>query len=402
MSTLIRSTLALCTALAACGGEESLSASDGHNHTHTHPAQPDLALLDASVTSELGDTGTPDAGFSWRLPKGFPPPPTPADNPMTLEKIEAGRHVFYDKRLSDNQTFSCASCHKQELAFAEPLPVSKGSTGEVNTRGAMSLTNVAYSPTLTWANPLQTALEHQATVPIFGRAPVELGMLSPQALEQRFRGVPRYVELFGAAFPNDPEPITMDNVAKALASFERSLISGNSPHDRWQAGDKAAVSDSAKRGYELFNSEKLECFHCHTGFNFTDHVTWDKQAFVAAPYHNTGLYDIDGLGNYPAPNRGVYEQTKKERDMGLFKAPTLRNVALTAPYMHDGSIATLSEVLDHYAAGGRKRSRRTDPLLVGFELSDQERSDVLTFLESLTDQEFIHNPSFSDPWPPTP
>jgi cytochrome c peroxidase len=321
---------------------------------------------------------------------------------MSRAKVEAGRHVFYDKRLSDNQTFSCASCHKQELAFAESLPVSLGSTGQKNTRGAMSLANTAYSPTLTWANPKQTTLEHQAQVPIFGDAPVELGMKAPDEVEQRFRAVPRYVELFAAAFPDDAQPITMDNVAKALASFERTLISGSSPHDRWQAGDQSAVDESAKRGYELFNSEKMECFHCHSGFNFSDHVTWQGQAFASTPYHNTGLYDVDGLGNYPAPNRGVYEQTLKERDMGMFKAPTLRNIALTAPYMHDGSIATLGEVLEHYAAGGRKRSRRTDPLLVGFVLTAQEHADVLAFLESLTDDNFLKNPSFADPWVPVP
>ena len=359
---------------------------------------PVSVLLDAGVLPSA-DAAPLDAGFLWKLPPGFPAPAVPDDNPMSSEKVAAGRHVFYDKRLSDNQTFSCASCHKQELAFTDGMAVGLGSTGQHHTRGSMSLANVAFSPTLTWANPLMTTLERQAQVPIFGDMPVELGIKSMDEVEQRLRTVPEYRALFSAAFPDIAEPITMTNVLRALASFERTLISGDSAYDRWQAGDNGALSDSAKRGHQLFNSEKLECFHCHVGFNFSDHVTWQGQAFANTPFHNTGLYDIDGLGSYPAPNTGVHEVTMKERDMGMFKAPTLRNIALTAPYMHDGSIATLSDVLDHYAAGGRAKSFRTDALLVGFKLADQERADMIAFLESLTDPTFIANPAYANPWP---
>jgi len=400
----------LLTLSAACGDDTSASPEPGADGAVPQvcdgsecPPEAAVVVDAAPVVPDAGtdaDAPVVDAGFQWNLPKGFSAPPSvPADNPITVEKVELGRHVFYDKRLSENQTFSCASCHKQELAFAEDRATSLGSTGQSHSRSSMSLANVGYSPTLTWANPLMTTLERQAQVPIFGDMPIELGMKSIGAVEERFRAVPRYQELFAKAFPGEPEPITMTNVQKALASFERTLISGRSPFDRWQyERDSSAVSDSVKRGFGLFNSEKLECFHCHAGFNFTDHQTFEGDLFQAKVYHNTGLYDIDGLGGYPAPNTGTNDVTGVEADMGMFKAPTLRNIALTAPYMHDGSIATLSEVLDHYGAGGRAKSFRTDPLLVGFTLTAEERADVIAFLESLTDQEFIKNPKFADPW----
>ena len=404
--------LVACVALTlvACGDEGPSAPASGHTHDGSVAHCHDSACLDGGIVVVPSlEASTPpappvDAGFVWNLPKGFSvTPAVPADNPMTNEKVELGRHVFYDTRLSANQTFSCASCHKQELAFTDGRAAGLGSTGQSHTRGSMSLANIGYSPTLTWANPLMTTLERQAQVPIFGDQPIELGMTSIAEVEARFRAIPRYQQLFAAAFPDEPQPITMTNVQRALASFQRTLISGNSPFDRWQFHNQSyAVSDAAKRGFLLFSSEKLECFHCHAGFNFSDHVSYAGQTFVTAPYHNTGLYDTDGLGGYPAPNTGTHEVTMAERDMGMFKAPTLRNVALTAPYMHDGSIATLSEVLDHYAKGGRARSFRTDPLLIGFTLSDQERADMIAFLESLTDTDFITNPKTKDPWPAEP
>jgi len=394
--------LLACALLCACGGDDDVSVEVDASMTLPIDHEPTIVPnLDAGALPLDADVSV-DAGWTWSLPTGFPTPVVPDDNAMSYAKIAAGRHLFYDVRMSGNDTQSCASCHKQEHAFADVVPVSIGSTGEPHTRSPMSLANVAYAPTLTWANPLMVALERQAQVPTFGDAPVELGMHSMPDLEAKFRAIPEYAPMMQEAFPDEAEPITTGNLLKALAAFERTLISGDSPYDRWQAGDERAVSDSAKRGHQLFSSEKLECFHCHGGFAFTDHATWQGQAFLATPFHNTGLYDVDHLGAYPAPNRGVYEITLKGKDMGMFKAPTLRNVAVTAPYMHDGSIATLSEVLDHYAAGGRAHSFRTDGLLVGFTLTDQERADVLAFLESLTDDAFLTNPALSDPWPHAP
>jgi cytochrome c peroxidase len=375
--------------LAACGDDApEAPAVDGGVQTIDAAAPIDATVLDAQ--QEV------DASYDWQLPANFPQPIVPADNPMSVDKVALGRFLFYDERLSENQTQSCASCHKQELAFTDSRATGLGSTGEAHPRGPMSLANIAYSPTLTWANPLMTTLEHQARVPIFGDAPVELGISSLKELEARLQAVPGYAPLFAKAFPR-AQAVTVENMLNALSAFERTIISGNAPYDRWQAGDEGAMSDSAKRGHQLFNSEKLECFHCHGGFAFTDHVTWQGKAFADAPFHQTGLYDLDGRGAYPEPNRGVYETSLDPRDMGKFKAPTLRNIALTAPYMHDGSIATLDEVLDHYATGGRAHSFRTDALLVGFELSQRERDDVLAFLQSLTDDAFLKDPRFSDP-----
>ncbi|MET0339466.1 MAG: MbnH family di-heme enzyme [Polyangiales bacterium] len=364
--------------LAACASEGALRVEDEPAHQ---------------------ESAASDAPFAWRLPRGFPKPPVPADNPMSVAKVALGRRLFYDPRLSGNQTFSCATCHKQERAFADEHPVGVGATGELHTRGAMSLANIAYNPTLTWGNPQVTSLERQAEVPLFGTHPVELGMQSAEEVEARLRDEPLYEPLFRAAFPGDPSPVVMVNVTRAIAAFERTLISGTAPYDQWLAGDAEALSASAQRGFFLFNSEKLECFHCHQGVNFTDHFVFEGQAFRRAPpFHSTGLYDVDGAGSYPAPNTGVHSVSNRLEDMGMFKAPTLRNIALTAPYMHDGSLKTLSDVLDHYAAGGRARSARTDPLMIGFALTGEERADVIAFLESLTDRAFVTDPAFADPW----
>jgi cytochrome c peroxidase len=372
---------------------------DGHDHDHD-------AAVPSTVDSGVAPVdGSVAGGFEWRLPSGFPRPAVPADNPMTPEKVELGRHVFYDKRLSDNQTFSCATCHKQEVAFADDRPVGFGSTGQFHTRGAMSLANVAYSPTLTWANPLMTELERQAQVPIFGDDPIELGMMSIEEVESRFRAVPRYQELFATAFPEATQPITMENLLKALSAFERTIISGNSAYDKFSNGDDAALSESAKRGMLFVTTNedhRFECNHCHGGFNFSDHVTWEglEQAGESPPYHQTGLYDLDGKGTYPDPNTGVYNTSLNPDDMGKFKAPTLRNVALTPPYMHDGSITTLSNVLEHYSKGGRARNAsKTDPLLKTFPITAREKADIIAFLESLTDYDLLKDPAFSDPWP---
>lgn len=423
-------TLAGSFVLCAAGALALVGGCDGDHGPHvSSPALGGAAGLDGgaagrdggaddgggaghpSAAGAGGEAATPVDLYDWQLPPGFPKPALPVDNPMTAEKVELGRHLFYDQRLSENATQSCASCHRQELAFTDGLARAVGSTGEVHPRGSMSLGNVAYSSTLTWANPLFRELERQALVPIFGDAPVELGLRDQGELEERLAEVDVYQELFAQAFPEQPSPITANNAMKALASFQRTLITGNSPFDRYQyRSDKSAISAAALRGFALFSGERLECFHCHVGFNLTDHTNYADKAFFSQPFHNTGLYNLDGMGAFPEANRGVFEISGEPRDMGRFKAPSLRNVAVTAPYMHDGSIATLSEVLDHYAAGGRtiadgpnqgdgSRSPLKSNLIRGFKLSEDERADVLAFLESLTDEEFLSDERFSNPWP---
>lgn len=368
----------------------------------------------ASGSQQLFRRAGPDstAAFQWSLPKGFPTPRVPADNPMTAVKVELGRRLFYDTRLSVNGTQSCATCHKQSLAFTDGRAVGLGATGELHTRGPMSLTNIAYSPVLTWGNPLMTTLERQALVPMVGENPVELGLAGHEpALFATLKKVPEYARLFPASFPSEADPFTLQNVAKAIATFERTLISGNSPYDRYQfGGDQGAISEAAKRGEDIFFGEKTECFHCHGGFNLTETVDFAGKAETEIEFHNTGLYNIDRQGGYPRGNTGVHAVTGKPEDMGRFKAPSLRNIAVTAPYMHDGSIATLDEVLSHYAAGGRTVASgpnagvgadnpRKSGFVRGFTLSAQERADLLAFLNALTDQAFLTDARLSDPWP---
>lgn len=349
--------------------------------------------------------------YNWNLPVWMPKPIVPADNPMNFQKVELGRHLFYEQRLSITGEFSCATCHLQKLAFTDGKTVAVGATGEKHPRNSMSLANIAYNPVLTWANPLITKLENQALVPIFGEHPVEMGMVGREKqILAMLRDDAKYRQMFTDAFKNEKNPINLSNLTKALAAFQRSLISVNSPYDKYRfGGDTNAISPAAKRGEKLFNSEDLECFHCHGGINFTDSVMHEKLAFQEIAFHNTGLYNIDGKGAYPANNTGVYEITSKPTDMGRFKAPTLRNIALTAPYMHDGSIATLEEVIDHYQAGGRTIKTgefagigSTNPFksefISSFKLSESEKQDLLAFLRSLTDEEFIKNPAFSNPY----
>jgi cytochrome c peroxidase len=338
------------------------------------------------------------ADYQWNLPKGFPRPYVPADNPMSEAKVELGRYLFYDVRMSVNGTTSCATCHKQELAFTDGRAVGRGATGELHTRGAMSLVNVAWSASLTWSNPEMKTLEKQALVPMFGEHPIELGLKEGDGFLPTLRSDEKYRDLFADAFPwqREADRFTIPNVTRAIASFERSIISARSPYDRYHyGGEDNAVSEAAKRGEVLFFNQHPSCFRCHGGFNFTDSTVSERNPDRVIEFHNTGLYKT-----YAAPNIGIAEFTKKPEDTGKFKAPTLRNIALTAPYMHDGSIATLEAALDHYAAGGRAHDNpNKDALIGGFTLTSQDRSDLTEFLKSLTDEALIHDTRFANPWP---
>lgn len=347
------------------------------------------------------------------LPERFAAPNIPTYNPLTREKIELGRHLFYDVRLSGNETQSCASCHVRELAFSDGLRTPVGSTGTPLLRNSPGLANVAYFSTLTWAHPHLRDLEDQIPIPILGDNPVELGVSDGARAEilRRFDDDPRYQDLFSAAFPESPSDATVDKIVFSLASFCRTLVSGKSAYDRYLEGDKSALSDSQRRGLGLFSGERLECFHCHSGTNLTvsyrdARTTTDTERL---PFFNDGLYDLDGAGAYPPLDQGLYEVTLDAGDRGLFRPPSLRNISLTAPYMHDGSIPDLRGVLDHYAAGGTVTASgplagdgRSSPLksglLRGFKLTEQEADDVLAFLEALTDEDFVANPAFANPF----
>ena len=244
-----------------------------------------LVVIAAFLLS-LGTARAED--YDWRLPAWLPKPAVPQGNAMSRAKVELGRHLFYEKRLSLDGTFSCATCHQQARAFADDKRRGVGATGEVHPRGPMSLTNVAYSPVLTWANPAVTRLEQQALVPMFGVDPIELGLKGQEpALLARLKAEPRYPALFAAAFPGPSEPFTIENITRAVASFERTLISGRAPYDRYRTTmDASAIPAAAHRGEDLFFSERLSCFRCHSGFNFTATVDSMKLPAPVIQFHN--------------------------------------------------------------------------------------------------------------------
>lgn len=372
---------------------------------------PIAALVLAALAACDDAAPAPVAGpWVWTLPTGFPEPEVPADNPMSAAKVELGRHLFYDERLSHNQTMACASCHEQARAFTDGKATTRGSTGDHLPRNAMGLANVAYLSIYTWANPKLADLEAQALVPLFADFPLELGAQQGTAqILARFAGDDDYQRMFAAAFPDDDDPFTIQRVVQAISSFERTLISGDAPYDRFVYGlDDDAMSAAAKRGMQLFFSERAECYHCHAGPNFS--TSFRSATSEAGPpdFQNNGLYDLDGAGAYPPGNGGLYEFTGDPRDQGKFRVPSLRNIALTAPYMHDGSLATLADVVDHYAAGGTlteegpfagdgRTNPNKSPLVRAFALRDDERADLVAFLESLTDERFTTDPRFGPP-----
>ncbi|AEM42350.1 methanobactin export MATE transporter MbnM [Ketogulonicigenium vulgare] len=364
-----------------------------------------LAILAAVATA--GANGR----YIWPMPAWMPPPPVPAGNPMSAEKVDLGRHLFYDARLSRDGTVACASCHEQARAFSDGRELAVGIGQTIGIRNAPALANAGYVPQLTWANPHLTTLEAQALVPLFGEDPVEMGSNGREAdIFAALAADPYYTDAFASAFPDRPV-IDLFTVTRALAAFQRSLISLDSPYDRFKyGGDADAMTPAALRGERLFFDHRFECYHCHGGILFTDSQQTARNPAPMLGNHNNGLYNIGGTGAYPARATGLYEFTGLAADMGRFRTPSLRNVAVTAPYFHDGSAASLREVLDHYAAGGRTISDGPhagigaanpfkDGILVGFDASDAEINDLIAFLESLTDEGFLTNPAYSDPWP---
>jgi cytochrome c peroxidase len=323
-----------------------------------------LALLLAACGSGV-DTPAPPL---VPIPSDFPPLPIPADNPLTTDRIALGKRLFFDKALSRTGEISCGSCHLQEHAFADPNPVSIGVHGRTGTRNAPPLTNLAYNTSFFWDGGVPT-LEQQAAAPIIN--PLEMDM-SLGEIATRLAADPSYTDMFRRAYDTLPSPGT---ITRAIASFVRTMVSSNSRYDKFKHGDKSALNEQEQRGMALFFGEKADCFHCHIGFNFTNNS-----------FRNNGLYT-----DYA--DSGRMRVTEDPGDMGKFKVPTLRNIALTAPYMHDGSIATLEEVVDHYINGGRP-SANIDPLIHPLALTDEDKADLIAFLRSLTDEEFTHSAKF--------
>jgi cytochrome c peroxidase len=318
-----------------------------------------LAL--SGCSKEHPDLDEGNALLILDIPAGFQYPNIPADNLPTQNRIDLGKQLFNDPILSLDTSISCASCHKTELAFTDGLRFSKGIDTMWAARNSMTLVNAAYQPTLFWDGGSPT-LEHQAVAPI--ENPREMGF-EINAAVARLQNHPTYPDLFQKAYGEAP---SVYSLTRALACYERTLFSGVSRFDRFRyLGQQDALNESEIRGMNIFMGERGECFHCHGEPNFTDYT-----------FQNNGLY-------LEYPDSGRARITFQSTDVGKFKVPSLRNVELTGPYMHDGSIATLEEVIDHYDMGGNPHPNRSG-LLRPINMTAQEKADLLAFLKALTDE----------------
>lgn len=302
-------------------------------------------------------------------PLGLPPVPIPPDNPPTAETVALGRRLYYDPVLSADKTVSCATCHSPQYGFGDPKPVSEGVGKQKGTRNSPPVTNTAFYNVQFW-DGRAPSLEKQAEGPV--QNPVEMAN-TLAVVEQRLNADPGYRAEFAKAW--GARPITYEMVEKSIASFERTVVSGNSPFDRWKYGhDENAVSAEVKRGFIVFTSEKKgNCAACHT-------VGAEYALFTDNQFHNVGVgYDMGQFTDV-----GLYAVTHNEADKGKFKTPSLRNISQSAPYMSDGSLKNLKEAIDFYIGAGNSNPNLDKQIHVLDFLTGQERSDLLAFLDSLT------------------
>jgi cytochrome c peroxidase len=346
------------------------------------------------------------ACVGFGAPLGLPPVPVPADNPITPEKVKLGNKLFNDKRFSATGMVSCSNCHDKEKSFTDGLQVSEGINKLKGTRNAPTVVNAVYLKTQFW-DGREPTLESQSTQPFLN--PVEMALPSHDPIVKIVRTDPEYIDLFKTAFGKTGDKVTMKEVTQAIASFERTLLAGDSPFDRYfYGGEKTAMSPAAIRGLDVFINQG-RCVSCHvieqTQALFTDNrfhmigsgakqmpKNLDDLAVAVEEVKKKGT-DIAVLSNEKTSSLGRYAVTRDLTDIGAFKTPTLRNVDLTAPYLHDGSLKTLEEVIQFYNNGGREKE--TDPvpeLLSGgirpLNLSKEQQADLVEFLKALTSPEF--------------
>lgn len=301
--------------------------------------------------------------FYMKIPKGFPTPVIPEDNQLTIARVELGKKLFFDPILSRDFSISCATCHHPEKSFSDTVALSKGVFGRKGLRNSPSLANIAYKNQFFMDGGVPT-LELQVTAPIQDHNEMDLNILD---VVQRLKSEPDYVKLSMQAYNQEPSPYV---ITRAIASYERTLISGNSSYDQYKNGNETALTHSQKRGMGLFYSARTNCSSCHSGFNFTSNN-----------FENIGLYSL-------YKDSGRMRVTLNEVDRGKFIVPSLRNVAVTAPYMHDGSMESLEEVIDFFNGGGHTHSNKSY-LVKNLSLTNQEKNDLVNFLKSLTDNEFL-------------
>lgn len=332
-----------------------------------------LAFLIVTLVFSCRKDKAPDsqAFFVPKTPAGFPVMSFPEDNPYSYESWLLGKHLFYDKRLSLNNDVSCASCHHQHLAFADNFPFSSGTNNALGTSNSPTLTNVGYQPYFMLAGGVPS-LEMQVLVPIQEHNEFNTNILD---IVDKLVDDTQYELLAQLAYNRKLDAFVL---TRAIANFQRTLVSGNSKYDQHFFQNKLTLNDSELRGYDLFFSERTNCFACHSGFNFTNYA-----------FENNGLYQ-------QYENLGRMLITFDEQDRGKFKVPTLRNIGLTAPYMHDGSMQTLNDVIEHYNSGGSNHANK-NPLIQALGLTVEEKVDLLNFLLTLTDFEFVSNPHFAQP-----
>ena len=300
------------------------------------------------------------APFEWNLPRGFPAPAVPADNPMSTAKVALGARLFVDRRLSITGNYACESCHAPAHAFTDTLPRSRGATGDTLALNAPTLLNAVYNASLGWRDAGITTLEQQMRGPLFNEHPRELGLAGNEGMvERKLLADEGLKDAFAVSFPDDPAPVTMDNVIRAIAAYERTLVSAGSPFDRYVfAGDHGALDAVQKRGMQVFFSERGGCAHCHGGINFAGEWVDRDHPVAKAVFADTGTGEA-------------------------VRVPTLRNLAATAPYMHDGRFATLDAVLDHYEKLAIDPA--ADPRLRRAPLTTEERVALREFLGTLSD-----------------
>lgn len=305
------------------------------------------------------------------IPDGFPEINFPEDNTFTPERWTLGKKLFYDKALSLDNTVSCSSCHRASLAFSDSIALSLGVNKLPGSQNAPTLTNVAYHPYYTRLGGVST-LEKQILVPIQEHNEFNFNIIE---IAKRLKTNVPYQKLSRKAYNRDLDYYV---ITRALANFERSLISGQSKYDVFKRKQNDRVlSETERNGMELFFSKRTNCSACHGGFNFTNYQ-----------FENNGLYET-------YKDIGRKRLTEKEEDLEKFKTPTLRNVSLTAPFMHDGSLKTLTEVIEHYNSGGKTNSRKS-ALIKPLNLTENEKTNLLAFLSTLTDYTFVNNPKFRE------
>jgi cytochrome c peroxidase len=318
---------------------------------------------EAASPAPQGETLT-SGEYTMTLPLGLQAGSAfiPEDNPLSESKIALGKKLYFDARLSADNTISCATCHAPDKGFSDGRPTSAGIRSQTGNRNAPTVINRLFSAEQFWDGRAAT-LEEQALGPI--QNPIEMGHTLPGMIAH-LNGIAGYKDEFQKVFGT--AEITPDLVAKAIASYERTVLAGNSAFDRYAAGDKTAMSESAVRGMEIFNDkDRGNCVTCHAGFNFTDES-----------YHNLGV----GMDR-PQPDLGRYTVTKAEADKGAFKTPTLRNIAETGPYMHDGSEVNLRAVVEFYDRGGNPNPQLSKEIR-RLNLSERDKQDLVAFLEALT------------------